>query len=266
MNNQHHREARALRGMIGLTILAAAAAHTAAGVADDEKKRDPEAVGKGKQASRLLVRDSFDRKLHLNWRPVRHDPTHVSLTKQPGRLTITTQRGSIHGEEKADPFGEGIQAGNIFVIENPLDLKTDFVVTTEVVGFTPATTYQQAGLILYDDDDNYLKWGYEYNWPKGGGQTFVLVREVKAKPDHHFVEGKSGLSHYWLRITRRGDRYECSASSDGKKFVVYGEKTWGGGPRKIGLLAKNGGSKAAPEVDAGFEFFELQSPIPKRKD
>ena len=68
----------------------------------------------------LLAYDGFDGKLGLNWKPVRPDPSHVSLTKTPGALTITTQRGSIHGEETKDEYGEGIQAKNIYVIDNPL--------------------------------------------------------------------------------------------------------------------------------------------------
>ena len=54
--------------------------------------------------------DAFDGKFALKWEPVRPDPTHISLEKNPGKLTITTQRGSIHGDEKNDAYGEGIQA------------------------------------------------------------------------------------------------------------------------------------------------------------
>ncbi len=104
----------------------------------------------------LLAYDGFDGKLGLNWKPVRPDPSHVSLTKTKGALTITTQRGSIHGEETKDAFGEGIKAKNLYVIDNPLAPGGDFVVTTCVSGFTPEMIYQQAGLIVYNDDDNYL--------------------------------------------------------------------------------------------------------------
>ncbi len=58
--------------------------------------------------------DAFDGKLGLNWKPVRPDPTHVSLTKTPGALTITTQRGSIHGAETKDEFGGVLKAKNLY--------------------------------------------------------------------------------------------------------------------------------------------------------
>ncbi len=83
----------------------------------DESKHS---IEEGSDKFRFLAFDDFDGKLGLNWQPVRHAPTHLSLLKNPGKLTITTQRGSIHGEEQKDAFGEGIQAKNIMLIDNPL--------------------------------------------------------------------------------------------------------------------------------------------------
>ena len=213
---------------------------------------------------KFLVYDGFDGKLGLKWNPVRPDPTHVSLTKNPGKLTITTQRGSIHGDEKNDALGEGIQAKNLYLIDNPLAADTDFVVTTCVSGFTPETSYQQAGLIVYNDDDNYLKFGYEYNWPKEGGQAFCILTETDAKSDFKYIESsEAGLKRYWVRLTKRGDHYEYATSTDGKEFRTHGEVTWGdGSPKRIGILAKNGGNKEAGELDAAFEFFELATARP----
>ena len=35
---------------------------------------------------------------------------------------------------------------------------------------------------------------------------------------------------------------------------------WGtGAPKQVGILAKNGGNKDSPEIDAAFEFFELRA-------
>jgi regulation of enolase protein 1 (concanavalin A-like superfamily) len=214
----------------------------------------------------LLAFDGFEGKLGLSWKPVRPDPSHISLTKKPGTLTITTQRGSIHGEEKKDAFGEGNQAKNLYLIDNPLAAGGDFVVTTCVSGFTPETNYQQAGLIVYNDDDNYLKFGYEFNWQNGGGQAFCILTETDAKSDFHYLDADhSGMKRYWVRIAKRGNRYEYATSADGKTFESYGEVEWGdGSPKRMGLLAKNGGNKDATELDANFEFFELRSPPPPR--
>jgi regulation of enolase protein 1 (concanavalin A-like superfamily) len=206
--------------------------------------------------------EGFHGKLLLNWQPVRSDPTHVSLTKHPGALTITTQRGTIHGDANAhgEPF-----AKNIFVIANPLGKDADFVMTTCVSNFTPTQAYQQAALICYDDDDNYLKWSYEFNSRTGIDQYFVLVREIAQKPEHFAAEGVAGLKHVWLRLTKRGKSYEYATSADGKAYVMRGEQEWGdGAPKMLGILAKNGGPEGVPEIDAQFDFFELRSPAPPR--
>ncbi len=101
------------------------------------------------------VRDDFNEKLSLDWKVIRPDPTHVSLTKVKGALVITTQAGSIHGKQAADAPADSL-AKNIPLIDIPFK-DADWVATTCVTGFQPDTFYQQAGLIVYADDDNYLK-------------------------------------------------------------------------------------------------------------
>ncbi len=206
---------------------------------------------------RFLAYEGFDGKLRLNWKPVRSDPTHVSLTKHRGKLTLTTQRGTIHGDEKA--AGEP-SAKNLFLIDDPLSKDANFVMTTCISSFAPTAAYQQAGLLCYDDDDNYAKFTYEYDWAKGDGQRFILVLETAAKPQHFPAEAASELKRIWMRLTKRGKTYEYATSTDGKSFTVHGAEEWGdGAPKKLGLVAKNGGPDGVPEIEACFEFFELRS-------
>ena len=206
---------------------------------------------------RFVAYEGFDGKLGLNWKPVRHDPTHVSLTKNRGKLTITTQRGTIHGDANAQ--GEPA-AQNLFLLDNPLAAGTDFVMTTCISSFTPTVAYQQAGLLCYDDDDNYAKFSYEFDWSKGQGQRYMLVLETAAKPEHFPAEAEPGMKKVWMRLTKRGKSYEYATSTDGKQFTIHGTKEWSdGAPKKLGLVAKNGGPDGVPEVDACFDFFELRS-------
>jgi RNA polymerase sigma factor (sigma-70 family) len=151
-----------LAGLLGGALVPAAgergAASSTASAREDKQER------RSLDRFRFLAFDGFDGRFGLNWKPIRPDPTHYSLAKNPGRLTITTQRGSIHGPNlpAGKKPGEGLTK-NIFVIDNPLARNADFIVTTLVVHFKPAKPYQQAGLILYNDDDHYLKWTYEFN-------------------------------------------------------------------------------------------------------
>ena len=208
-------------------------------------------------AFRFVAYENFNGKLHLNWKPLRPDETHFSLTKNPGKLTITTQQGTIHADEKArnEP-----SAKNIFLIDNPFSRDVDFAVTTSISSFTPTVAYQQAALIFYDDDDNYLKWSYEYNSRKGGRQTICLVQETDAKVEHTHVDIDASPKRIWLRLTRHGSEYEFASSTDGKTFTTHGQKEWGTGqPTSLGILAKNGGPAGVPEIDACFDFFEVRA-------
>jgi regulation of enolase protein 1 (concanavalin A-like superfamily) len=206
---------------------------------------------------RFLAYEGFDGKLRLNWKPVRPDPTHVSLTKHRGKLTIMTQRGTIHGDEKA--AGEP-SAKNLFLIENPFSKDTDFVMTTCISSFEPKVLYQQAGLLCYDDDDNYAKFSYEFNGGKGDGQHIIFVLETEAKPQHFPAQEVSHLERVWLRLTKHGKSYEYASSTDGKSFTAHGVQEWGdGAPKMLGLVAKNGGPAGVPEVEVCFDFFELRS-------
>jgi RNA polymerase sigma factor (sigma-70 family) len=210
-------------------------------------------------AVRFVAFDGFDGKPALNWKPIRPDESHLSYKKHPGQLTIVTQKGTIHGDaEKADP---NLPAKNIYVIENPLAPDRDFVVTTCIVEFRPKAAYHQAGLILYDDDDNYLKFTFEYDFSGQAPTRFVVVNEQNADPKHEYAEANPEISKLWMRLSRRGTSYDYATSIDGERFVTHGTTEWGKtGPKMIGLIAKNGGEKEVEELDARFEFFELRTP------
>lgn len=213
----------------------------------------------------LTARDEFDGRLLLNWKPIREDASHLSLTRHPGQLTIVTQRGSIHGKNNNQPDR---LARNLFVIDNPLAANADFQMTTCLVNFVPGTDYQQAGLVCHNDDDNYLKWIDLYSSQSPNGHVARLLTETNAESDATAVELPKGHEKLWLRLTRRGNIYEYASSLDGSKFETHGERIWGDStPKRLGLLAKNGGgrnSEAIPEIDARFELFELLSPVPAK--
>jgi uncharacterized protein (TIGR03067 family) len=196
--------------------------------------------------------DGFDEKLDLNWEPVRPDPTHVSLAKNPGKLTITTQRGTIGFNEIA----RGGPAKNLYLIRNPAAEGGDFVLTMCIESFKPTTNFQAACLLVYDDDDNYVKcemgWGdgrirFKYMWETDQRRTIERDRLTPS------------TEHSWIRITKRGKFYERSYSTDGKQFISFGEVAWGNGaPKWVGITALNY-LRGADDIDACFDFFEARS-------
>jgi len=203
----------------------------------------------------IRLYDGFDGKFALDWEPVRPDKAHVSLEKNPGKFTITTQQGGIYGSV-------GPSAKNFYLIQNPLAEGGDFVLTTCIESFKPTLSWQQAGLLVYDDDDNYLKCDVE--WSKSAVQ-FRYIRETDGKPANVLDQSGVDQERVWIRITKRGKSYERAYSSDGKKFVSAGAGDWGdGSPKWIGIFAKNG-PNVSDGIDAVFDFFELRSLTPAEK-
>ena len=209
-------------------------------------------------AKAIVLRDDFSGKYSLPWEIIREDKTHLSLTANPDRLTITTQRGAIHGDSDHDQQSEGIRTKNIFLIPSSV-VGGDFSITLAVTKFNPTIHYQQVALICYDDDDNYVKWTYEQSWRKPGTQCFTLVRETEMVPQHDLIVELPNPARLWLRITKRGKQYECAYSTDGRDFTVAGSREWGKcTPKYLGFLAKNGGNPAADEIDVCIDSFELR--------
>ncbi len=211
----------------------------------------------------LHLYDGFDGAFSLDWKPVRHEPGHVSLEKHPGQLTITTQRGALHGDVANSADSEGIFARNLFVIDNPLADADGFVITTCVDSFRPSMPWQQAGLLVYDDDANYVKFTIEAMlWNRDAAVlprvlSFLREREMHAHYAHLWAPLDG--NRIWLRLTRRGAHYELACSADGEVFLPIIEYTWTGEARQVGLLAKNGGDPRAHEIDARFDSFELRA-------
>ena len=220
---------------------------------------DQDDIGSGAGGD-FEIRDDFQGKFTLEWTPVRPDPTHVSLEKHPGNLTITSQRGTIHRNERIDALSQGTQAKNLYFIPNPAPKGGDFVLTTRIVSFEPRTSWQQAGLMVYNDDDNYLKCDLEYSRGKPSGMVPVFLRETDQKSDFMSVVFKKDCHTYWLRVIKRGKMYEYAYSADGENYTIVAERRWGdGAPKSVGIFAKNGGNPLAGDTDAQFDFFEVRA-------
>ena len=156
--------------------------------------RDVWAAARSPDGGSLVLRDDFANGPFLDWQIVRPQPDHVSFTRNPGCLTITTQRGTIHGDEENDEVSRGIKAKNLFLIPLPPANEAQTSVTLHVRQFEPEASYQQVGLIFYNDDDNYLKWSLERN-TESSRLNLVLVRETNEQPQHGLiVEAAAGWS------------------------------------------------------------------------
>lgn len=208
----------------------------------------------GEKTPELPMRDEFDSKFTLPWETIRPDPTHMSLESHPGKLTITTQYGSIHMAQTT--------AKNLLFIDVP-DGLDDFVVTTCVEDFLPETMWQQAGLMFYNGDDTFIKWVRDYT---GQGYPVLNVNwEINQENKGVHSSIKVSKERFWLRTIKRGNVFQCLASEDGKTWTTHFVVPWGNGKlKKVGLVAKNGPREG--DMEAQFDFFELRRPTQEELD
>ncbi|MCA9261778.1 MAG: DUF1349 domain-containing protein, partial [Planctomycetales bacterium] len=215
----------------------------------------------------VLARDDFDGKSTLRWTVRRADPQAASFDKRPGYLTITTQAGDIIGPNRT--------ARNVHLTPAPNPIE-GVVVTTCVDDFRPAEAWNQAGLLCYSDDDNYLKFTIESE--TGGRRKLVMIREISGIATVNTASDVNlDAARIWLRMELKRSNALFFASCDGEKFKLCGSLHIASGgrlnaPNSVGVLAVNGPESAAPRVDASFDFFEIcradsaQSPLAWTRD
>jgi len=212
----------------------------------------------------VLAFDDFDGFLSLDWEILHPAPTHYSLTKKPGTLTITARDGRF-----ARPV---TNHENFFLIDCPKPPHTDFQITTCISGFKPDARWHQAGLILWNDEGDYLKWNCQWTDEEQPGFTLLAAMDGFRVCQWVFATPQD-LERFWLGLTKRGNRYEFFTSFDGKSFVhctdpisghgrplANGQLPWGDGEvRMAGVYVSAGTGTGAPETDASFEFFEVKA-------
>jgi cytochrome c len=125
-----------------------------------------------------------------------------------------------------------------------------------------AENYQQAGILIYGDDDNYAKLDLLYS----GGRRIEFIRETAGTPRNgsgDSTAAPAGSDTIYLRLTSDGTSLTAAYSADGQTYTPVGQSAALAGitnPR-IGLFALNGGT-AAPVINAAFDWFQVSPDHP----
>lgn len=179
------------------------------------------------------------------WEWVRHNPEAVQFT--PEGLRIRIEPGGL--------MGAGKSALNIFTTPIPEGARSAWV----DVSHAPASQYEQAGLILYTDDDNYIKLVREY---VDGITNVVCVLEYQAQNQMlDYVQAGGSTSSVGLSWNEnRVEAYTLDPETNeqirmGELEFPITENT------RIGVFTQDG--EAGADRDALFTDFVLSdSPTP----
>ena len=153
---------------------------------------------------------------------------------QSGALAITTSAGDLTLANN--------NAANVFL----QSANTDWTVDTKLTcSETPGMPAQNAGIIAYQDEDNFVKLVYSAQMFRRGGQgggSIQLSSEENgyAKATVNTTPEGIGNNVVWLRLQKKGDVYTAFYSADGKKFVEAGKLETGLKDIKAGIIACDG--------------------------
>jgi virginiamycin B lyase len=192
--------------------------------------------------------DDFNGALAPGWSWVAEDPTHWSLNNTPGVLRIVTQGESLYRAGKPK---------NLLLRDAPT---SDYEIMTKVT-FDPKNNFQQAAILIYQEDDNFvlLNRGFCGVGDCPGSGVF-LDNMVKGKLDlaNHPQTAVSSQTT-WLRLRKEGIQYIGFYSADGQTWEELGRVENPLTPAKVGLTANNANADpSVPQIPADFDSFTVQ--------
>ena len=201
--------------------------------------------------------DTFKKELGSQWTVLREDSRNI---KVDGGLTITTANGDLTQNSN--------NAANVVLQSANTDWTIDTKLTTDKVPSTPA---QNAGLLAYQDDDNFVKVVYSAGGAAmggrgmGGGQGMQLnaMAQNPAVPtvgNLQIIAEENGTQKtavnvnlsqagikdntIWIRLEKSGSTYTAWYSADGKKFEKAGQAEIALKDIQAGVIACDGVQRA----------------------
>ncbi|HMU92767.1 MAG TPA: DUF1349 domain-containing protein [Anaerolineales bacterium] len=197
----------------------------------------------------VYFRDDFDDILQPGWTWLREIPGQWSLDKVPGSLRIAGGRGSVNAETMTNILLRPAPAG-------------DFQIET-ILTFEPDQNFQFAGLVVYQDNNNFIQAGQGYC--RGGGCVSrglymnYYGRGLIVPPN--FAQSYKNNAVV-LRLTRKATSYIFEISGDGKVFYKVGAHESDMTPLQVGVLAGQNVDGISTTIPALFDYFEMSSPAP----
>jgi cytochrome c len=200
-----------------------------------------------------VYRDDFNgNELGAAWSVLRRDGT---LVVNNGAVTLPTQAGDLYQTTNT--------AKNIVLRPAPAGAWT----VTAKLNHKGTAQYQQGGIIVYGDDDNYIKLDRTSTNTAGAATKteFVeFIQEVAAVARNATADHTANLPaaqdpNMWLRILYNGTNLIGQYSADGTTWTQAGQASTALPTNaKIGFFALS--NAATTTVDAVFDWWQVEGP------
>jgi len=211
------------------------------GVLGGHSEPTPQAELAPRNEAAELFSDDFDGFLDSGWTWKREDPSQWNLSDAPGFLRITLSPEAF------------ASASNVLLHDAP---GGDFEIAT-MLRFVPSSSFQFAGLIVYQDDLNALQFGRAFcrglEVCLGDGIYFDNIR-AGGLVGPNYATAAEGRAVAYLRLQRQGETYTAFYSEDGGNWSVIGQHTTDLTGVSVGLVASQ--ASEAPAI-ADFDYFVL---------
>ncbi len=217
------------------------------------------------------ISDDFNGSIGSQWKWVRENPSNHSLSKKQGSLTITTEKGDV---------SEGSNNAKNILLQSA---NNDWTIETKLVGSRVPAQPENAGILAYQDDDNFVKLMLRavikttrQNGVQPGTIDFLMEENgiAKSVASFNLREEIVGDNALILKLEKKGSVYTASYSLDGKSFKVLGTDETLLKDIKVGLIACDGvitqsmtstyyfdSSTTKPDTpfDVSFDYFHISN-------
>ena len=161
------------------------------------------------------VSDEFKSAPASAWKVIRENKDNWAVGN--GALTITTEAGDLTSTNNS--------AANLFV----QSANSDWTIDTKVVcSDAPGAPAQNAGIVAYQDDDNFVKLVYSAQMfrrgPQGGAAIQLYCESAgDSKATVNATPEGVNANTIWLRLKKSGETYTAYYSVDGKTYTEAGK-------------------------------------------
>ncbi|MBW7941475.1 ammonium transport protein amtB [Candidatus Kuenenia stuttgartiensis] len=188
-----------------------------------------------------LFEDEFDGKsLENSWIILRENQSDISLTESPGHLRIISKAEDlwqINVNNKIKLLRRGPHG--------------DFEIVARLT-YDPKEKFQQAGIILYEDEENYVMLTRQ----KDDAQHVVMSRSVSKTEGAK--SAATSLTTLYLKLTKSGESISGAFSTNGETWTTVDHISGLHFKHpQVGLVGFNAQQKTTANAD--FDFFKISA-------